>query len=141
MIIPPLQIREFNREEDYNLVSDWWKSHDVSVPPLEMLPKLGIVVYEKDSPLAALWLYLDNSTGVCFLEKAVTAPKLKMSAARDALMLGVAFLKGAAARMDYGVMFLRTYPAMARFAKKLGFVSEGKPVECLFTLTQEVSDA
>lgn len=137
----PFLIREFDREADYPLVSAWWEARGKSVLPLAMLPKLGVVVFREASkdPVAALWLYMDNSCGVCFMERAVTRPGLRVTEARDALLLGVEFLKRRAADPDlnYGVMFLRTYPAMAKYAKRIGFVSEGESLECLFALTKE----
>ncbi|MEI6278301.1 MAG: hypothetical protein WCQ16_02815 [Verrucomicrobiae bacterium] len=137
---PLYQIREYT-PSDYGMVSDWWDAHGRPPCPEGMLPKLGIIVTEhagdgQARPVAAMWLYLDNSVGVCFLERAVTCSGLGMKAARTALFCGIDFLKKAAARMDYGVMLLRTYPAMARFARQVGFYEDDKATVCLMTLTR-----
>ena len=130
-----MQLREFN-PNDYEMVCKWWEAHGSERLPMEMLPKLGIVVCKDEEPMAALWLYMDNSVGVCFMERVVTKPKLKLTEARDAVLFGIGFLKQRAAAMDYGAMFIRTYPALAKYLKRIGFVSDPRPVECLFSLTR-----
>lgn len=128
-------VRQFDREIDYPLICGWWKAHEREPLPLEMLPKLGVVVLKGHHPQAALWLYMDNSVGVCFLERAVTRPGLTLEKSKVALSMGIDFLKREAAELGYGVMFLRTYPALARFAKELGFVEDDRPAVCMVAST------
>ena len=133
-----LMIRAFDKAKDYEMACRWWEEHGRIAAPVGMLPALGIVVYREfdGEDLAAMWLYLDNSVGVCFLERAVTRPGLNVSTARDALMRGIDYLKLAAREMKYGVMCVRTYPAMARFLQNApGFSEDERPVRCLMTST------
>lgn len=138
---PLYLIREFDRELDYAMVRDWWVGHGQRALHPQVLPALGIVVYEADGEprdLAALWLYLDNSVGVCFLHLVVTVPGLSLKVAKAALFTGIEFLKQRAAAMDYGVMLMTTYPAIARLVKKIGFESDDRPSVSLMTLTKEI---
>lgn len=137
---PYYLIREFEAERDYEMVRAWWLGHgERALNPL-VLPKLGIVVHEganERREVAALWLYLDNSVGVCFLHLAVTAPGLSLREARAALRTGIEFLKQRAAAMDYGLMLMTTYPAIARIVKQFGFETDERPAVCLSALTKE----
>lgn len=136
---PVYLVRMFDPEKDHCMVSQWWEEHGHPIIPPSILPRLGVVVYEQaegvSTDLAALWLYMDNSCGVCFVERAVTAPAITMKRAKNSLLAGLDFLKKEAGRLKYGVMMLRTYPGMARFAKRLGFVADEKPVVSLSVIT------
>ncbi len=65
-----------------------------------------------------MWLYMDNSVGVCFPEHIATKPGLSMAAARDSLLRGLDFLHLRAREMNYGVMLINTLPAIARVLEK-----------------------
>ncbi len=136
-------VRMYEPEADYAMIAEWALGHGRSAPPAAILPKLGIIVQEvtelvrKD--VAALWLYMDNSVGVCFAERSVTLPGLSMKRAKAALLRGLDCLKQLAATHGYGVMLLRTYPAMARFVKPLGFHEDEREIVCLTALTKGVS--
>lgn len=134
-------IREFDRVKDCPMVHEWFLAHGQAPVPLELLPKLGIVVFGESSlrPMAAMWLYMDNSVGVCFLERAVTCPGLGVKEAGAAILRGIDYLKNAAADMDYGVMMLRTYPACARIAGRAGFVADDKPLVSMSLFTRPVN--
>lgn len=131
-----IQLRPFV-DDDYPMVSEWFDSHGAMPCPKQMLPKLGIIVERGGIPEAAMWLYMDNSVGVCFLERCVTRPGLSVAHASESLLSGVRYMKVAAAEMDYGVMFLRAYPGLARFAKKEGFFEDDRTVVSMVTLTKE----
>lgn len=138
-----LQLRQFDREADYAQIAGWFRGHGQEPAPLAILPLLGVVVYETDGcaarDVAALWLYMDNSVGVCFAEKMVTVPGLGLGAARRALECGLEFLRREAVRMHYGVMVIHAYPATARYLKKLGFQECDTGMSCLWALTSEAN--
>lgn len=133
-------VREFDRAGDMPMVVAWWEGHNRPPVPVEVLPKLGVVVFRDTTreDLAALWLYMDNSVGVCFLERAVTRPGLSFKEARGALLRGIDYLKHAAAAMDYGVMMLRTYAGMARVARQAGFIADEKPIVSMSMFTRSI---
>lgn len=122
------------------MVVEWYRGHGRPPAPLGILPRMGIVIFETDGEtsrdLAALWLYMDNSVGVCFAEKMVSAPGLSIREARRALEHGLEFLRQEAVRMGYGVMVIHAHPATARFLRKLGFQECDREMSCLWSLTR-----
>jgi hypothetical protein len=121
-------------DEDWFTLSEWWACHRYAGPDRSMLPKLGIMV-EKDGPIAAIWLYMDNSVGVCFAEYPVTKPGLSMKEARESFTHAIEFLKIAAKEMNYGILIVRTRPAIARILFKLGFTKDQENIVGMWTLT------
>lgn len=70
-----LSVRMVDIETDYPVVSEWWKAHGWPHPlPMQMVPKLGIMVERNGDPCLAGWVYMDNSCGVCMLEFVVGNP-------------------------------------------------------------------
>ena len=68
MPLPLFQLRMFEPDNDYEAVADWFALHGAVAPPKAVLPKLGIVCQQDGEDVAALWLYMDNSVGVCWAE-------------------------------------------------------------------------
>lgn len=111
------------------MIEGWYRARALTAPPEPILPKLGIVVFEESrrEDLAAMWLYMDNSVGVCFPEHIVTRPGLSLGLARESLLRGLDFLRLSAVEMGYGVMIVHTLPAMARVLERRGvFARQGK---------------
>lgn len=140
---PIYQIQHY-APADYSTLETWWHEHGATPPPEVILPKLGVIVQEfgegDPSPVAALFLYLDNSTGVCFLEHIVTRPGLSMKRARNSLLWGMRCLRKLAANMDYGVMFCHTLSPIARTLKREGWQTMAKDKVSMVILTKEVSN-
>ncbi|GAT32517.1 hypothetical protein TSACC_2916 [Terrimicrobium sacchariphilum] len=141
---PYLQLREFDPARDYAMIEEWHAEHGRCAPPLQMLPRLGIIIYEQPSgrDLAAIWLYMDNSVGVCFPEQIVTRPGLGMKAARAALLTGLDFLKRRARALGYWAMVVHTLPAIARTLKSRGWAATCPPekITMITTLLEEEND-
>jgi len=129
------EIRIFDADADYEMVSEWWGAHKREAVPLAILPKLGVIVTQDGKDVAAMWVYLDNSVGVCFLEYGVARPKIGLMRMRAAMAVGVDFLKRHVAELDYGVMLVRVVPAFARLFKGIGFSSGDSGLVCMAGLT------
>lgn len=86
---------------------------------------------------AALWVYMDNSVGVCWAEYAVTAPSLSLRHAKQALWHLFTFLRHAAKEYNYGLMRVTTLPAIARVLEKHGFVRDPRRLVTLYGSTKE----
>ena len=140
MAKPIYQIRSYC-PEDYSAFEEWHNAHGKCPPPQSILPKLGIVVLEcgegEPMPVAFLFLYLDNSVGVSFLDHIVTRPGLSATRARNSLLWGMRCLRKLAADMDYGVMLCHTLPAIARTLGREGWhaMTDGKV--SMISLTKE----
>lgn len=67
----------YDREKHYDMVVQWWCDHGWTAVPHFFLPKLGIVAYtQQGEPIAAWWMYLDNSCPVAIAEWLVSNPKI-----------------------------------------------------------------
>lgn len=89
----------------------WWQGHGWPGIPLQILPKLGIRAElahpetDRDPvPLAAGWLYMDNSVGVAMLEWLVTDPHAPPLQTAKALAHLITFAKNEAKRLGYGIV-------------------------------------
>ena len=135
------QVRLFEREKDYAMIEDWHHRHGQTAPPAAILPRLGVVVTSVGEGVAALWLYMDNSVGVCFPEHAVTRPGLRTREAKAALLGGLDFLRSEASSLGYGFMMINTPRAFARVLKREGLFAEaGRDKVTMIGATKENYD-
>jgi hypothetical protein len=118
------QLRFYDPENDYAMISDWFAVHGAKCPPEQILPKLGVVCTMDQEPVAALWLYMDNSVGVCWAEYPVTRPKLKLSQSRDALENLFTYMRRFAASNAYPIMRVTTIAPISRYLERFGFKTE-----------------
>ena len=121
---PVLQLRMFDPATDYPIVEEWWNAHGWTAVPEVMLPKLGVVAFyaqNKIEDAAAAWLYMDNSTGVCFAEYPITKAGLSVALMTSALRCALDFLKQEARINGYWIMRVFTIPPLARLLKAEGF--------------------
>lgn len=102
-----IQLRTFTAD-DYPTVSQWWEGHGWSPVPLPILPKLGILaeMHEGDTiqPIAAGWLYMDNSVGVGMLEWLVADPAANPRHVLKSLNALIDFIKERAKELGYNVL-------------------------------------
>lgn len=119
-IAPTLKI--FNAEADYPMVSEWWIAHGWNAVPVGVLPKLGIIAEMDGGPVAAGWLYMDNSIGVSMLEWMVSNPEAKPKSVYRSIKAIAEFLKGQAKEFGYSVMLTTCkQESLARVYEKAGF--------------------
>lgn len=116
------QLRLFDKEKDYDLVSSWWQGHNWSSVPAVMLPQLGVVASADENPVAAGWLYMDNSSGVCMLEWLVTDPAAPAMKAVKGLTHICRYLSGQAKDFGYTSMLTTCrQDSLAKFHERNGF--------------------
>lgn len=116
-----LQLRMYDPQKDHPMIMQWCADHGHAGIPANILPKLGVVVQADGEDIAALWLYMDNSTGVCFAEHPITKGGIDMKQAKNALVFALNFLKAEAKANGYWVMRVFTKPAIARSLRECGF--------------------
>lgn len=87
----------------YAMLCEWWAGHGMIAPAPPQLAKLGIVATVDGVPAAALWLYMANCSGVCFLHGYVTNPAVKPK--RGLLDAMVDYMQKQARSLDYGLMY------------------------------------
>ena len=126
-----LRVRQF-LPEDYPMVCDWAYHHrqgrerfekGYRPPPLEMLPPVGVIVYQIEpvADLAACWCYFALGCPSCLIDHAVTRPGLSLGRAREALLRGVDYLKFFASRQGYLVMHAGVSLALGRTLERMGW--------------------
>jgi hypothetical protein len=111
---------------DLATAAGWAEARSVAFHPA-LLPRLGVVAEMGDSPEAMLWLRMDNSVGVCWLECAMAKPGLALRRLKAAFSLLVDCLLQEATRLDYHFAIVHTRPGIARFMQSLGFVRDPVP--------------
>lgn len=115
-------IREINLDTDHATLAAWWEAHGWPVVPRAILPKLGVMAMAGEMPVAAAFLYMDNSVGVSMLEWLVTNPDATGRQTLAAIGAVIGFLSERALEMDYGVMLTSCrQPALARIFEHHGF--------------------
>lgn len=133
-------VRDYFAPIDYEMVIEWWEAHGHPVVPAHLLAPVGFIAGQDGADMAAVWVYFDNCTPVCFAERAVTAPGLSVADASGALVAAVEAGQEFSRNLGYAVMMLRTPKAMARYAeRRLGFVVDEREIvnmSCLL-LTEE----
>jgi len=50
-------LKKFEKEH-YPIVSEWWKKHEHTKIPEDMLSAIGLICYKDDKPICASWLYI-----------------------------------------------------------------------------------
>lgn len=102
----------------------WWQGHGWPVVPKEILPKLGLRALADDGtrPVAATWLYMDNSVGVSMLEWTVADPAASPRLVAVALSHLVRFARQEAKRLDYAVMLTTCrQESLSKLLQRSGF--------------------
>lgn len=75
-------VKQFE-DQDYGLVSDWWKAAGNPCVALSQLQTKGFIGYTDDNePACAVWAYMSKGVGVAFLEHLVTNPDVKSPMAK-----------------------------------------------------------
>ena len=99
-----MRIRLINTEADYPMIKSWWEAHGWDSVPVQALPKIGAIVEDDGESVAAAWLYMDNSVGVCWMEWLVSNPEARPTRIVRAVSQIVEFLAQVGKDNNYGVM-------------------------------------
>lgn len=118
------------------MLAEWWAAHGWNAVPEAVLPKLGIVAFTEAGPVAACFLYMDNSVGVSMLEWLVSSPKAAGIDVMRAIKAQVAFMTARARDLGYGVMLTSCRQAsLVRIYESAGFSKTDEGVTHLLKLT------
>lgn len=67
------ELKLFEADLHYDLVSEWWAGHNWPIIPLVALPKTAFIVEYEGAPVCAGWLYLTDSI-ISWAEWIISAP-------------------------------------------------------------------
>lgn len=108
--------------EKYVVFANWWTAHGWSPVPVEVLPVLGAYVTYEEEPVAAAWLYQDNSSPVCMLEWLVSNPELQPLVTFKGIKKLLEYFRFEAAALGYKHMMTACkVPALARIYESADF--------------------
>ena len=63
-----MQVRLWDREQDYNTLVKWWTDWKFGTVPKECLPPDGIMIEDNGKPVCAGGLYIGVGTQFAFME-------------------------------------------------------------------------
>lgn len=115
-----ITLREFT-DADHDMISEWCYFHGRHPRPLAMLPKCGVICEIEGEPVSALFLCMDNSSGMCMADHAVSKPRLPLKTALEAFRHCMNCLQKIARGFGYHTMAVFTYNGIARVLKNQGF--------------------
>ncbi len=136
----PYLLRMFEPEADYPLLCEWWRARGKNPPMRELLPKLGVVAHRDGEDAAMGFVFMDNSSPVCFFEVPTARPGLSLADAREAFAAVIGFLKLHTAQLGYVVMYGYTLPALAREARRLGFQKQREGMTMIYSVLKGDDD-
>lgn len=123
--------------KDYEMLCAWWYAHGKAVVPESVLSKCGVVCERGGDPIAALFLHMDNSCGMCMADHAVSTPNLPLSIARKAFAHCMECLKKIAADLGYHTVAVFVYPGIAKILQKQGFIRAESGLVQMFAPTKD----
>lgn len=139
--MPPIRLEIIDDLETFHpVLMQWWNAHDWPGIPAAILPKFGIRAVEllEDNgtrPIAATFLYMDNSTGVSMLEWTVSNPDASPRQVAKGIAAMVEFAKLEAKKFGYCIMLSSCIqPALIRLLERNGFTVTDQSVTHLCTL-------
>lgn len=113
----------FNPHKHYEVICEWWKSHEWPVIPLSHLPLTGLVVYSDGTPSAAGFIYKTDSA-FCLFEYIVANPEVRKDARASALSALISSAKILSKTMGFQTIFMSIRNAsLGSRLEKQGFIS------------------
>lgn len=133
-----LQIEIYDPERHYQIAAGWWRGHSFPVLPVELLPKLGVFVYDQETPLACCWVYLDNSTPLAKLEWCTTNPDAGGLQCMRALNVALTFLKQHVRDLGYSYLITTArHHGLVKTLERNGFVTTDRDMVHLGLILDE----
>jgi len=81
-----MNIRKFDKTNEYNKVLNWWKAREMEPVPQDFLSPVGFIVSnDKQSDIAAAWLYFTPGTKFCQIRFPITNRKSSKEERKEAL--------------------------------------------------------
>lgn len=86
-----IAIKEFELENDYGVVSNWWAEHGYPKVPAYALSDDGFMAMYDNNPIAAVWAYTTDNSAMAWLEWVVSDPKADGKALKPCLLAMIEF--------------------------------------------------
>ena len=82
-----MQVRQWDRDKDYDTLVKWWNDWEFGVVPKECLPPAGVIVEKNSKPICAGGLYIGEGTQFAFMEWIVADKQADLRSVHKALQL------------------------------------------------------
>lgn len=130
-----MHIRNVEIAKDYELVSSWWRAANEPGPTVTMMPEESTFIIEdlKGTPIAAITVYLLNTSRFAQLENLIAAPNLTLSTRREAVQNLVSYAENYIRSLGYqGVACMSYRPKLTERYQQLGYTRTLEQVTTLF---------
>lgn len=119
---------------DYEIISPWWKARGGQAPGRGMLPTLGFIAVEHDTPIATASAYLDaTGSGVAQLAYAATNPAVSTILRARGLLAILDFLIPHIHSLGYWLVNASFHhPDILRILRRRNFASAESGMENLY---------
>lgn len=116
-------------EERYSIVKDWWIKRKWPVPGQEFLSTTGIMVYYKERPICAAWLYQTDSL-VTMMGFVISDLKTTGKVKKNSIEFLFNKFEEIAKQMGFKLIFLPVATdSIARLGiKKLNYINSGSKI-------------
>ena len=120
-------VRQFDKEKDFDTVKAWWEAHSNGrLFAKELLPPVGVIAEVNGEPLAACWVHLSAGVGVAFLDLPVSKPGLPLKEVQIVFSVLLEAIEEICRAHDYGMLQAFTLPGIARhLQRRHGFEHAG----------------
>lgn len=120
-----MEIKVFNRTEDYDTVSAWWKQREHAQVPQDFISDYGFIAFENGNAVAAMWLYPVVTTKWCMIRFPISDPNSTNELRSQALDLIFDTIHLVAKDMGYKHIFCTTnHPGLQARLNKCGYTLE-----------------
>jgi hypothetical protein len=113
-------------DELYQVVCSWWKDRGWPQIPRVMLPDRGYVSFVADVPVAAAFLYKDESAAFGMIEWAISDPFAQVDTRSNAIDEVIAYIVNEANKIGIKLLFtsLKNKSLLERYKKNYFNVSD-----------------
>lgn len=102
-----LSLVSFNAKKHWNLLESWWQERNFNPPPLQMMPKTGVLVKVSNCFIAAGFL-TKTDTAACVIGHLVSDPRASGIDRHEALDKVIDFLVQCAKFEHFEMVFMST---------------------------------
>lgn len=117
-----LNIRKYNKEIDYNMITEWTNSRDMKNNPSDFLSEHGVIASCNGKDIASMWLYPIPDVKWCMIRFPISNPTSEKQERDVCLNLCLEALHKTAKDMNYTHVFVSTNtPPFEKRLKSWGY--------------------
>lgn len=87
--MPALRLEAYKPDRHYDLIASWWKARGDDCLPADVLPPMGALACDGETPLAACFVYMLTGTKAAYMAWPIAAPELTPRMTYEAMRLSI----------------------------------------------------